>query len=78
MVSTIANTCEHKVRKIKLVKPSECILTLISHVLVLLQDHLPPVLYIQMDNTCRDNKNKYTLTFATLLVELGIFKKVCD
>ena len=78
MVSTITGTCEHKLKKIKLVKPSECILALISHVLVLLQDHLPPVLYIQMDNTCRDNKNKYTLTFAALLVELGIFKKVCD
>ncbi len=41
------------------------------------QDTLPPVLYIQMDNTCRDNKNKYTLTFTALLVQLGIFKKVC-
>jgi len=29
-----------------------------------------------MDNTCRDNKNKFTLTFAALLVELGVFKKV--
>lgn len=43
-----------------------------------MQDDLPPVLYIQMDNTCRDNKNKYTLTFAAILVELGIFKKVSD
>ena len=41
-----------------------------------MQDSLPPVLYIQMDNTCRDNKNKYTLTFLALLVELGIFRKV--
>ncbi len=38
--------------------------------------HLPPVLYIQMDNTCRDNKNKYMLTFTALLVQLGIFRKV--
>ena len=29
-----------------------------------------------MDNACRDNKNKYVLTFFSLLVELGIFKKV--
>ena len=42
----------------------------------ILQDLLPPVLYVQMDNTCRDNKNKYTITFAALLVQLGIFKKV--
>ena len=31
-----------------------------------------------MDNTCRDNKNKYTLTFAALLVQLGIFEKVLE
>ena len=42
----------------------------------MLQDSLPPVLYIQMDNTCGDNKNKYILTFAAILVELGIFRKV--
>ena len=41
-----------------------------------LQDSLPSVLYLQMDNTCRDNKNKYTLTFAALLVQLNIFRKV--
>lgn len=33
-------------------------------------------MYVQMDNTCRDNKNKYMLTFAALLVQLGIFEKV--
>ncbi len=41
-----------------------------------MQDSLPGVLYLQMDNTCRDNKNKYTLTFAALLVQLGVFRKV--
>ena len=40
------------------------------------QDSLPRVLYIQMDNTCRDNKNKYTLMFAYFLVEFGVFNKV--
>ncbi len=34
------------------------------------------MLYIQMDNTCRDNKNKFTLTFAAILAELGVFRKV--
>lgn len=43
-----------------------------------MQDKLPPTLYVQMDNTCRDNKNKYMLTFAALLVELGLFRKVND
>jgi len=45
-------------------------------ILFILQDSLPSVLYLQMDNTCRDNKNKYTLTFAALLVQLNIFRKV--
>lgn len=29
-----------------------------------------------MDNACRDNKNKYILTFAAILVDMGIFRKV--
>lgn len=33
-------------------------------------------MYVQLDNTCRDNKNKYTLMFMYLLVEFEIFKKV--
>ena len=34
-------------------------------------------LYIQMDNTSRENKNRYVLAFCALLVTLKIFKKVC-
>ena len=37
---------------------------------------LPETLYIQMDNTSRENKNKYVLSFCAILVELQIFKKV--
>lgn len=37
---------------------------------------LPKVLYLQMDNTCRENKNRYVLTFCAILVYLGIFNKV--
>ena len=37
---------------------------------------LPKVFYIQMDNTCRENKNKYVLTFCAILVQLEIFRKV--
>ena len=40
------------------------------------QDSLLPTLYIQMDNTCRENKNKYVLTFVALLIQMGIFRKV--
>ncbi len=37
---------------------------------------LPDNLYIQMDNTSRENKNKYILGFCAALVQLGVFKKV--
>ena len=37
---------------------------------------LPPVLYIQMDNTSRENKNKYVLAYFAFLVEAGAFRKV--
>ena len=39
-------------------------------------DSLPPVLYLQLDNCYRENKNKYVIAFCCLLVELGIFKKI--
>lgn len=38
---------------------------------------LPPTLYIQMDNTARENKNKYVFGFCALLVQMGVFEKVC-
>lgn len=37
---------------------------------------LPSTLYLQMDNTARENKNKYVLGFCAALVELKIFQKV--
>ena len=37
---------------------------------------LPPVLYVQMDNTSRENKNKYVMGYFAYLVEAGIFRKV--
>ena len=38
------------------------------------KDSLPPVLYIQLDNTARENKNKHLFAFCSLLVQ--IFRKV--
>ena len=38
--------------------------------------NVPENLYIQMDNTSRENKNRYVLAFCALLVSLKIFKKV--
>ena len=40
------------------------------------ENTLPTTLYIQMDNTARENKNKYVLGFCCILVELRIFQKV--
>ena len=46
--------------------------TLLKHV-----DQLPPVLYVQMDNTTRENKNQFVFALFCVLVELNIFEKVC-
>lgn len=57
---------------------SNLTITLIVRVLIdFAKNHpLPETLYIQMDNTSRENKNKYVLSFCAILVELRIFKKV--
>ena len=58
---------------------SNLTLTVILNVLVdfvKINSYLPEVLYLQMDNTCRENKNRFVLTFSAVLVHLQIFKKV--
>ena len=37
---------------------------------------LPPTLYIRLDNCFRENKNQFMLGFCSLLVDIGVFKKV--
>lgn len=37
---------------------------------------LPPVLYMQLDNCWRENKNRYVLGYLESLVRLGVFKEV--
>jgi hypothetical protein len=37
---------------------------------------LPPVLNIQLDNACSDNKNRYVFSFFSLLVHKRVFRKV--
>jgi hypothetical protein len=39
-------------------------------------DKLPPLLYIQLDNTTSDNKNHWVLEFISMLVQQRIFKEV--
>ena len=43
-----------------------------------MREFLPEVLYLQLDNTARENKNKYCLAFLALLVEEWIFSEVCN
>ena len=38
---------------------------------------LAPVMYLQLDNCVRENKNNVVLCFLALLVDLDIFEKVC-
>ena len=37
---------------------------------------MPPTLMVQMDNCCRENKNKFYLGMMALLVKLGHFREV--
>ena len=51
-------------------------ITIIHHVLSHWPGDLPKVLYLQLDNTSRENKNQVVFSYLNMLVELGIFKKV--
>lgn len=37
---------------------------------------LPPVLYVQLDNTSKENKNASVFGYLSMLVHKGLFKKV--
>ena len=39
---------------------------------------LPPILYLQLDNTASDNKNHHVLEFGAWLVEQGYFQEVFE
>ena len=38
--------------------------------------HMPPTLYLQADNSTKDNKNAFMMVFLGWLVKNKIFKKV--
>ena len=40
------------------------------------RSYFPSKLFIQLDNTCRENKNQFVLTFLAVVVQLGLFKEV--
>ena len=37
---------------------------------------LPKKLYLQLDNSTKDNKNKYLMAFLSLLTATGVFKEI--
>merc|ERR1719318_34743 len=47
-------------------------------ILDFLNDHkfLPPILFLNLDNCGRENKNRYLLAFCCALVELDIFSEI--
>jgi len=42
------------------------------------KDTLPRKLHVQLDNTCRENKNQFVFTFFAYLVETNVFDEVCS
>jgi hypothetical protein len=55
---------------------ADSVINVLLGVLNLIQGKLPPILYLQLDNCSRENKNKYLIGFCHLLVHLGVFKKI--
>ena len=55
---------------------SNLTIEVLSQVLLDFKDKLPEVLYLQLDNTSRENKNRFVLGFCALLVQRNVFKKV--
>ena len=51
-------------------------ITIIHHVLTHRSGILPQVLYLQLDNTSRENKNQIVFGYLSMLVEMEIFQKV--
>lgn len=51
-------------------------ITVIQKILCDWQGTLPSVLYVQLDNSARENKNQVLLASFSMLVEQRIFKKV--
>ena len=55
---------------------SNLILEVLCQILYSIREKLPPILYLQLDNCSRENKNRYFLGFCAVLVEKEVFKKV--
>jgi hypothetical protein len=55
---------------------SNCMLTVLHRVIRKMPPPLPKVLFLTLDNTTKENKNKYVLSYLTYLVRMGVFEKV--
>ena len=51
-------------------------ITIIHDVISHWSGNLPEVLYLQLDNTCRENKNQVVFGYLNMLVESRIFQRV--
>jgi hypothetical protein len=51
-------------------------ITIIHHVLTNWFGNVPQVLYLQLDDTSRENKNQFFFGYLSMLAQMGIFKKV--
>ena len=57
---------------------SNLTINVLLNILFSQREELPDVLYIQLDNCYRENKNQFVIGFLALLVQCGVFKEVCD
>lgn len=56
-----------------------CLKVILSHFMHFTESakRLPKKLFLQLDDTTIENKNRCVLAFLTLLVQLDIFEEVC-
>jgi hypothetical protein len=55
---------------------SNLLINILYRILNIYKEKIPAVLYLQLDNCLRGNKNKYVFAFLSHLVELNIFRKI--
>lgn len=41
------------------------------------REFLPSTIYLQLDNTAKENKNQFVFTFFAYLVQTKVFERVC-
>ncbi|XP_062596921.1 uncharacterized protein LOC134258393 isoform X2 [Saccostrea cucullata] len=53
-----------------------CLMLVLKDTAMINNGSLPPVLYLQADNSPKDNKNKFVIMFLAMLVKADILKKI--